>query len=86
MVEITTMVQNKTGLHARPAAQLVALAKTFQSKVTVLADGRSCDAKSIFSVLHACIKQGTEVVVRAEGADEQAAAEGVVKYIEALEE
>ena len=32
MVEIKTTVQNKTGLHARPAAQLVALAKTFGSK------------------------------------------------------
>lgn len=86
MVEITTTVQNQSGLHARPAAQLVALAKTFQSKVTVLADDRSCDAKSIFSVLHACIKQGTEIVVRAEGEDEQTAAEEIIKYIEALEE
>ena len=86
MVEIKTTVQNKTGLHARPAAQLVALAKTFGSKITVSADGRACDAKSIFSVLHACIKQGTEVVVRTEGDDEQTAAEEVVKYIEALEE
>ncbi len=86
MVELKTTVQNQTGLHARPAAQLVALAKSFHSKVTVLADDRSCDAKSIFSVLHACIKQGTEVVVRTEGDDEQTAAEEIVKYIEALEE
>ena len=86
MVEMKTTVQNPTGLHARPAAQLVSLAKSFQSKVTVLPDDRSCDAKSIFGVLHACIKQGTEIVVRAEGNDEQTAAEEVVKYIETLEE
>lgn len=86
MVEIKTTVQNKTGLHARPAAQLVALAKTFGSKITVSADGRACDAKSIFSVLHACIKQGAPVAVRAEGDDEQAAAAAVTEYIEALEE
>ena len=86
MVEIKTTVQNKTGLHARPAAQLVALAKTFGSKITVSADGRACDAKSIFSVLHACIKQGAPVTVRAEGDDEQAAAAAVTEYIEAFEE
>ena len=51
MVQNTTLVKNKTGLHARPAAQLVALCKKFKSKITISTDGVDCDGKSIFSIL-----------------------------------
>lgn len=86
MVKNTTLVKNATGLHARPAAQLVALCKKFQSKITIDADGVIVDCKSIFSVLHGCIKQGTTVTVSADGADEAAALEQVIAYIDHLEE
>ena len=86
MVQNTTLVKNKTGLHARPAAQLVALCKKFKSKITISANGVDCDGKSIFSVLHGCIKQGTTVEVRADGPDEAEALAQVVTYIDGLEE
>lgn len=86
MVQNTTLVKNKTGLHARPASQLVQLSKKFQSKITIEAGDTTVDCKSIFSLLHGCIQQGTTVNVIADGADEVEALEQVIHYIENLEE
>ena len=86
MIEKTTTVKNPTGLHARPASQLVKLCKQYASTITITGDGRSCDAKSIFSVLHACLKQGTEIVIAAEGPDEEKAVQEIAAYIDGLEE
>lgn len=86
MVQQTTIVKNKTGLHARPASQLVQLCKKFQSKVTLEANGTTVDCKSIFSLLHGCIQQDTTVNVIADGADEVQALEQVIHYIDNLEE
>ena len=58
MLQGTTLVKNKTGLHARPAAQLVKLCRTFQSDITISSDSTVCNGKSMFSVLGGCLKQG----------------------------
>lgn len=86
MVEKITVVKNPTGLHARPAAGLVQLAKKYQSKISISGGLKPCDAKSIFSVLHACLKQGTEIRVTADGADEEQALKDIIEYIDVLEE
>lgn len=79
-------VTNPTGLHARPAAQLITLCKGFQSSIKLESKGKVCDAKSIFSVLKCAISQGSVVTVRCEGEDEQAAMDRVIAYIENLTE
>jgi len=86
MVEGTTLVKNQTGLHARPAAQLVKLCKTFESEITISSDDAVCNGKSMFSVLRGCLKQGTTVRILADGPDEEQALEQVITYIDALEE
>ncbi|WRS27384.1 HPr family phosphocarrier protein [Oscillospiraceae bacterium MB08-C2-2] len=86
MIQIKTVVKNATGLHARPAARLVKLCKTYKSKVTLQAGGRCCDAKSIFKLLQCAIKVGEIVIVQAEGEDEAQAATAVAQLIDALEE
>jgi phosphocarrier protein len=61
-------IMNKVGLHARPAALFVQTAARFKdTKVEVLKDGVSRDAKSILNVLALGVTQGTTIVVRAEG-------------------
>ncbi len=86
MIVKQTVIQNPTGLHARPAAQLVALCKGFISKITLSSRGSDCDGKSIFGVLRCCMGAGDTVIVTARGPDEAEAAEAVVRFIEALEE
>lgn len=68
ILERPLTIMNKVGLHARPAALFVQTAARFKdTKVEVLKDGVSRDAKSILNVLALGVTQGTTIVVRAEG-------------------
>jgi phosphotransferase system HPr (HPr) family protein len=60
-------------LHARPAADFVRAAMKFSSRVTVHANGRDADAKSLLSILALGAKRGTTLRLSAEGDDAAAA-------------
>lgn len=70
MKEFKYVIQDKEGIHARPAGIVVGEAKKFASKVTLLNKGKEADLKRIFGVMSLCVKANEEVVVRVEGADE----------------
>lgn len=86
MVKQDVLIQNPTGLHARPAAQLINLCKNFPCSVKLEAEGKTCDAKSIFSVLKCAIRQGQTVSIVCDGEEEQEALEKVAAYIQGLTE
>ena len=73
MVSAKVKVINPLGLHMRPAQLFVRTITPFDCDVTVLAAGQSINAKSIMNLMAACIKQGTEIEIRCEGPQEQAA-------------
>jgi phosphotransferase system HPr (HPr) family protein len=78
MIEARLEVVNRLGLHARAAAKLVHLAADFSSDVTlVFEDGEEIDAKSILGILGRGAAQGTSLVVRCHGEDEQRALDAV---------
>lgn len=81
MPEANIKIINQLGLHARAAAQLVRLAGTFKSRVTLMRLDNLvvADAKSILSVLTLAASKGTELKLTVEGVDEQAAFESVKK-------
>ena len=51
MKEVTVEITNESGLHARPATAFTQLAAKFASKLTIAANGKTADAKSILTVL-----------------------------------
>ena len=57
MVSENTVVKGPTGLHARPAAQLVALIKTFKSKVTISTSAKAVNGASMISNLSLGLKK-----------------------------
>lgn len=81
MIEREIEIVNRLGLHARAAAKLVHTAGGFQSRVTVAKDGEEVDAKSILGVLLLAASQGTRVVIRSDGADEEQAIRAVTDLI-----
>lgn len=81
MIERETEIVNRLGLHARAAAKLVHTAGSFQSRVTVLKDGEEVDAKSILGILLLAAGQGSQVIVRCEGQDEDEALRAVTTLI-----
>ena len=67
------LVQNKLGLHARAAAQLVRVASGFESKITLRNSSESADAKGIMGLMMLAATKGTELELIAEGSDEDTA-------------
>ncbi len=86
MREVTIRVTNKTGLHARPASQLVTLARQYQSTVQLVKANITANCSSIVKVLSCNVMQGDEVVLRADGPDEEQALEALAAFISNLEE
>ncbi|MGI6366029.1 MAG: HPr family phosphocarrier protein [Bacillota bacterium] len=86
MVERKVTVQNKTGLHARPAALFVQKANQFKSDIHIVKDSKDVSAKSIMGVMSLGAGQGTEILIRAEGEDAQQAVDALVELIESLSE
>ena len=85
MYEKQTKVVNRTGLHARPASDFVLLAKKFESEVTIRRlDDQSevVNAKSIMFVLAEGFSQGAEIIIAADGVDEQLAVDSLVALID----
>ncbi len=75
MIELDLTVLNHTGLHARPARELVNLAKKFSSKIKIAHGDRSGNAKSLISVLKLGVASGGAVRFQITGEDEAEAAE-----------
>ena len=86
MVSKKVMVTNKTGLHARPASNLVTFCKKYNSKISLSNGEKTISAASIIHVLTLGVKQGTQLEVIAEGEDEATAVEEIVAFIENLDE
>lgn len=82
MVTQKTTIKNPTGLHLRPAGLFCKTAVQFKSKITFRSRNTTSNAKSMLSVLGACIKRGDEIELICEGEDEQEALETMVKIIE----
>ncbi|MCL1997474.1 MAG: HPr family phosphocarrier protein [Turicibacter sp.] len=66
------------GMHARPAGNLVKLARTIDSQITITSKEKKGDAKKLFSLMELGIKKGDIVSVSVEGRDEDEA----IKIIE----
>ena len=75
MVERHATVGLKTGLHARPATRFVQAARSFQSEswIARASGGRIADAKDVIAVLSLDINCNDEVIVGADGPDEEEA-------------
>lgn len=69
MASIEVTVVDEVGLHARPAALFVRLAKTFESKITVRKGDREANAKSILRVLTLEAREGDVLQIDADGED-----------------
>ena len=78
------VVQIAGGLEARPIAVLVQVASQYESSIYLEADGKRVNAKSIMGMMTMALKAGEKMVVEAKGADEEAAIEGIEKYISGL--
>ncbi len=82
MVSQKIVIKNPTGLHLRPAGILCKEAMEFKSLITFRFRDNTANAKSVLSVLGACVKSGDEIELMCEGEDEEEALRALVTAIE----
>lgn len=81
MIKKPITIHLSTGLEARPVAQLVQVASQFNSEIYVEVGKKKVNAKSIMGMMTLGLAAGEEVVVSANGDDEQNAMDDIVKYL-----
>lgn len=67
------IITDEVGIHARPAGMLVKEAKNFKSKITLECNGKSVEITKLMALMALGIKQGAEVIITAQGEDEEIA-------------
>lgn len=82
MVSQIVRIKNPTGLHLRPAGVLCKEALRYQSSVKFQFENITANAKSVLSVLGACVKSGDEITLICEGPDEEKALAEMVALVE----
>ena len=82
MIKKPVTIQLSTGLEARPVAQLVQVASQFNSEIYVEIGKKKVNAKSIMAVMSLGVKQGNEITITADGADEEEAIAEIQKVLE----
>ena len=79
--EAEVRVRNRAGLHARPAAELVKLAGSFQSEIHVEKGGLQVNGKSIMGVLMLAAEQGSTLRFTASGPDSEEALAALIGLV-----
>ena len=83
MKEFSYVIKDALGIHARPAGMLAKKAKSYaDTTVTISANGKSVNAGQLMKLMGLGVKQGTEVTIACEGANEEEAAAGIKQFLE----
>ena len=81
MLQETTTIVNKLGLHARAAAKFVTHASKFDSEINVKRNNLDVNGKSIMGVMMLAAAKGTEIELIIDGADEKQAMQSLLELI-----
>ncbi|MDR3337458.1 MAG: HPr family phosphocarrier protein [Treponema sp.] len=82
MIERMTTIQNRAGIHARPAALLVQTTKDFKCSIHIEKENERINGKSIMGIITLGAAYGTELKLITDGEDEQEAMETLVKLFD----
>jgi phosphocarrier protein HPr len=82
MLKKKVLIKNKLGLHARAAVKFVNVANRFRSSVKVEKDGDEIDGKSILGILTLAAVQGSQIILKLSGDDEENALEALAALID----
>ncbi len=83
VVSSPVSIVNATGLHARPAANLVNVAKQYKADIKLVYKGIEANAKSVVSVMGLDVSKGDQIHIKADGLDANDAINAVSAMIAA---
>ena len=80
MIETEVTIVNKAGMHTRPASSIVRIAAKYKAEFFISKDGFEVNGKSIIGVMTLAAEQGSTLMLRFEGEDEQELANEMTKF------
>ena len=83
MKVFTHVIADPLGMHARPAGMLVKAIAGYASKITITAPTGTADARRLMALMKLAAKQGMELTITVEGADEEKAAADLQAFLSA---
>jgi phosphocarrier protein len=83
MKEFKHVIADPLGMHARPAGMLVKAVAAYASKITINAPTGTADARRLMALMKLAAKQGMELTVTVDGADEETAAAELRSFLAA---
>ena len=81
MIKDTIIIENETGLHARPATEISKEAIKYKSDIKFVVNGKTLNAKSPLMIMAAGIKSKSEMEIICDGEDEKEALKGLMTVI-----
>jgi len=81
VIEQAITIKNRLGLHARAAVKFVNTANRFVADVRIEKDGSEIDGKSILGILTLAATQGSDITLKIDGLDEEAAWKALAELI-----
>ena len=82
MISRSATIVNKLGLHARAATRLVNCASTFESQLWIKKGQKTINGKSIMGILTLAASMGTELLIEADGPDQENAIRAICELID----
>ena len=82
MVKENFVIENETGLHARPATEIAKIAMKYPCNVNLIVNGKTINAKSPLMIMSAGIKSKTELEILCDGEDEKQAIEELKIFLQ----
>ena len=83
MKQFTYTIKDALGIHARPAGLLAKKAKSYaDTTVTITANGKTVNLGQLMKLMALGVKQGPEVTISCDGANEEEAAAGLLAFLE----
>ncbi|NNV03219.1 HPr family phosphocarrier protein [Brevibacillus sp. MCWH] len=86
MLTKTFVIQNPTGMHARPASLFVQKATSFNCEINLIKGTKKVNGKSIMGVMTLGLAKGDEITLEVSGEQEQAAMEELGKILKMVHE
>lgn len=81
MKAVNYIITDPEGIHARPAGMLVKICTDFVSEIKISAMDKKVDCKRILGVMSLGAKKGTEIIITADGEDEDRAIEEIEIFL-----
>jgi len=82
MIEKEVTIVNKAGMHTRPASAIVKIAAKYKSEFSLSKDGFEVNGKSIIGVMTLAAEQGSKLLLRFSGNDEEKLANEMIDFFE----